>query len=141
MHTWNMDPGGSFRGPGDSSARERKLLLLVEDEPAVRSLLTALLERKGFHVEALRHGGEVDEWRSRSPLVPDLLLVDLHLPGEDGRSLIARLRSRWPSPALLMSGLPDDPDGEENEVVLVKPFRLKELMARIEAVLGDSSPR
>lgn len=66
-------------------------MLLVEDEESLRLLLGEVLTRAGYRVVSLRHGAEVEAWRARAEPAPDLLMVDLHLPGEDGRSLARRL--------------------------------------------------
>jgi len=114
-------------------------VLVVEDENALRGLLSEALGRAGFRVAALRHAAEVETWCPRAPFVPDVLLIDLHLPGEDGRSLAARLRRLWPGTrALLMSGHPGESGGEPGEEFLLKPFLLSELRARVTALLREA---
>lgn len=123
----------------DEPRQER--VLLVEDEEALRTLLGEVLTRAGYRVVSLRHGAEVEAWRAGPEPAPDLLLVDLHLPGEDGRSLARRLGRAWPGlRVLFMSGYPDEDAEAGGEFLLVKPFRLGELLARVAALL-QGAPR
>ena len=62
-----------------------KHLLLVEDDPEIRSLLAALLQREGFSVDTADGGVAMDERLGQR--MPDLVVLDLMLPGEDGLSL------------------------------------------------------
>lgn len=114
----------------------RGLVLLVEDEAALRELLGEALGRAGYRVAVLPHGDAFEAWHARTDERPELLLADLHLPGEDGRSLAGRLRALWPELAVLfMSGQPDEEALEAGDTFLMKPFRLGELLARVEAAL------
>jgi type II secretory ATPase GspE/PulE/Tfp pilus assembly ATPase PilB-like protein/CheY-like chemotaxis protein len=126
---------GQGRGRGAS-------VLLVEDEDQLRRVMKDLLQREGYHVAEARDGiqalDEVDRF------APDVIILDLNLPGIDGYSVLAQLRSRPATreiPVMVLTAKGD----EDNEVrvfelgasdFVTKPFRARSLTARIEAVLG-----
>jgi type II secretory ATPase GspE/PulE/Tfp pilus assembly ATPase PilB-like protein/CheY-like chemotaxis protein len=127
--------GTEGRGRGAS-------VLLVEDEDQLRRVMKDLLQREGYRVAEARDGiqalDEVDRF------APDMIILDLNLPGIDGYSVLAQLRSRPATreiPIMVLTAKGD----EENEVrvfelgaddFVTKPFRARSLTARIEAVLG-----
>lgn len=120
----------------------RPRILLVEDELAVREMLSDGLAMHGFDVTAAETA-EQGELLARGQTF-DLLLTDIDLPGQNGADLAASLRSRFPHLAIvLMSGYPDDgaiaAAGLEGETVLRKPFSLVHLVSRIRDAL--SGPR
>ena len=113
-------------------------VLVVEDEPAIRNVLTVLLEAEGYRVieadTALRA-----EIESRSHK-PDLLLIDLGLPDGDGIAIIRRVRAWSPMPIVVLSARTQ----EEQKVAaldagaddyVTKPFSARELLARVRAAL------
>ena len=116
-------------------------LLLVDDEASLREPLTSYLERQGFVVRAAASAAEArallddaaDRW------VPDLALLDIMMPGEDGLSLCRHLATR-DIPAILLTARGEAEDrimgleiGADDYVV--KPFEPRELVARIRTVL------
>jgi CheY-like chemotaxis protein/type IV secretory pathway ATPase VirB11/archaellum biosynthesis ATPase len=117
-------------------------VLLVEDEDQLRRVMKDLLQREGYRVAEARDGiqalDEVDRY------APDVIILDLNLPGIDGYSVLAQLRSRPATreiPIMVLTAKGD----EDNEVrvfelgaddFVTKPFRARSLTARIEAVLG-----
>jgi type II secretory ATPase GspE/PulE/Tfp pilus assembly ATPase PilB-like protein/CheY-like chemotaxis protein len=127
--------GAEGRGRGAS-------VLLVEDEDQLRRVMKDLLQREGYRVAEARDGiqalDEVDRF------APDVIILDLNLPGIDGYSVLAQLRSRPATrdiPIMVLTAKGD----EDNEVrvfelgaddFVTKPFRARSLTARIEAVLG-----
>jgi type II secretory ATPase GspE/PulE/Tfp pilus assembly ATPase PilB-like protein/CheY-like chemotaxis protein len=132
--------------PADGALAEARgrgaSVLLVEDEDQLRRVMKDLLQREGYRVAEARDGiqalDEVDRF------APDVIILDLNLPGIDGYSVLAQLRSR-PStrdiPIMVLTAKGD----EDNEVrvfelgaddFVTKPFRARSLTARIEAVLG-----
>ncbi len=129
----------------------RKTILLVEDDPEIRGLLGDFLTREGFAAELAEDGEEMD--RALRRVVPDLVILDLMLPDEDGLSICRRLRARSAVPILFLTAKGDDTDrivGLElgADDYIAKPFNPRELLARIRAVLrrtgrapADSSPR
>jgi type II secretory ATPase GspE/PulE/Tfp pilus assembly ATPase PilB-like protein/CheY-like chemotaxis protein len=134
------EPGAP--GPaGDGRGRGAKVLL-VEDEEPLRRVMKDLLERDGYVVSEARDGVQALDEVDRH--APDIILLDLNLPGLDGYSVLRQLRSR-PStrgiPVIVLTAKGD----EDNEVrvfelgaddFITKPFRARALSARLEAVLG-----
>ncbi len=115
-----------------------KTLLLVEDDPEIRDLLTGFLTREGFAVEAVGDARAMDAVLART--TPALLILDLMLPGEDGLSICRRLAPQGRLPILMLTAKGDDIDrivGLEMgaDDYLPKPFNPRELLARIRAVL------
>src|SRR5215472_8193615 len=115
-----------------------KVILVVEDDRDIRSLLADFLKREGFTVEAAEDGAAAD--RALSRITPDLVVLDLMLPGEDGLSICRRLRARGATPILMLTAKNDDIDrivGLElgADDYLGKPFNPRELLARIRAIL------
>ena len=120
---------------------------VVDDDPEVRSLLTTYLKDQGYDVRTLADGAQLKA-RLEGQLGgerPDLLVLDLMLPGEDGLTLLRRLRDGGDSlPVLMLTARADGVDriiGLEQgaDDYLAKPFLPRELTARIEAVLRRRS--
>ncbi|MGR7995287.1 response regulator [Xanthobacter sp. ZOL 2024] len=120
------------------TASHARTLLLVEDDREIRSLLADFLTREGFAVLVAEDGGAMD--RLLAGTRPDLVVLDLMLPGEDGLSICRRLRARGGLPILMLTAKGDEVDrivGLEMgaDDYLPKPFNPRELLARIRAVL------
>jgi CheY-like chemotaxis protein len=107
-------------------------ILLVEDEPAIRRLMTIALQRAGYRVVEARNGTEA--LTAFAPDV-DLLLTDIRLPYLNGNEVIARLRARRQTlKVLAFSGYPmNAPDGVP---FLQKPFVRDELLRAVAAALA-----
>lgn len=114
-------------------------ILLVEDDPEMRSMLRRYLGERGFNVQALADPSDLDRMLLRSPY--DILLLDLSLPGEDGLSICRRLRVAGQTvPILMLTARGDATDrivGLEMgaDDYLGKPFEPRELIARINSLL------
>jgi type IV pilus assembly protein PilB len=117
-------------------------VLLVEDEDQLRRVMKDLLERDGYTVAEARDGVQALDQVDR--LAPDVIILDLNLPGLDGYSVLTQLRSRPATRSIPVVVLTAKGD-EDNEVrvfglgaddFITKPFRAKALSARLEAVLG-----
>jgi DNA-binding response OmpR family regulator len=113
-------------------------VLVVDDERVLRTSLTFTLQKHGYQVSTAASGPEalrlVDEVR------PDLVVLDVMLPGLDGLEVCRRLRRRTDVPVIMLSARVQEDDriaglrlGADDYVT--KPFSTRELMARIEAVL------
>ncbi len=113
-------------------------IVLVDDDPGIRDVISEFLEKHGFHVEAVPDGAGLGRALSRSK--PDLVVLDVMLPGEDGLSLCRKLASADGPPVIILSAMGDDTDrivGLElgADDYLSKPCNPRELLARIKAVL------
>jgi CheY-like chemotaxis protein len=113
-------------------------VLLVEDDPGMRSAIRALLERTGFRVVAARDGAEAWELLSRGPR-PAAILTDLYTPRMTGHDLVARVR-RTPRlaavPVIAMSAERADRSRPAAHAFLEKPFSREQLewaLARVGA--------
>ncbi|WP_018351843.1 response regulator transcription factor [Longispora albida] len=113
-------------------------LLLVEDEPEIRELLTGSLQYAGFDVTAVGTGAEA--LRAAGGNRPDLIILDVMLPDTDGFAVLKQLRATVDTPVVFLTARSDLDDrvagltlGGDDYVT--KPFALDELIARIHAVL------
>lgn len=115
-----------------------KTILIVEDEPTLVSTLRYSLEREGYRVATAENGEQgVDVARAERP---DLILLDLMLPGLDGLDVCRILRREMQMPILMLTAKDDEVDkvvgleiGADDYVT--KPFGMRELMARVRALL------
>jgi DNA-binding response OmpR family regulator len=113
-------------------------LLVVDDDDGLRSLLSQYLTSNGFMVSLAAGGAEMDAVLAQSQ--PDLIILDLMMPGEDGLSIARRLRAGVALPVIMLSARGEDIDrivGLEvgADDYLAKPFNPRELLARVRAVL------
>ncbi len=116
-------------------------ILVVDDDPGMRSLLEAYLGDSGFSVETAMDGAAM--WRALECGMPDAIVLDLMMPGEDGLSLARRLRGQSNVPILMLSARGEEVDrvvGLEMgaDDYLAKPFSPRELLARLRALLRRS---
>ncbi len=116
-------------------------ILVVEDDAQMSSLLRRSLVYEGYQVEAVPTGEEA--LVKAGPLPPDLVILDLMLPGMDGLDVCRRLRASSDTPVLMLTArrtLADKIAGFESgaDDYLAKPFALAELMARVKALLRRS---
>ena len=113
-------------------------ILVVEDDNNISDLIRMYLEKEGFEVRIAADGGKaVEEFKAREP---DLVLLDVMLPVLDGWGVCAKIRETSKCPIIMLTA-----KGEVNDRIhglemgaddyLVKPFEMKELIARINAVL------
>ena len=126
---------------GASSAAESLRILVVDDDPALRDLLRDYLMESGFVVEAAADGVQMRERIGRT--MPDAIVLDLMLPGEDGLSLARELRKTSDVPILMLSARGEEIDRVVGLEVgaddyLAKPFSPRELLARLRALLRRS---
>ncbi len=119
-------------------------ILVVDDDENLRDTISLLLENEGFRVSAAADGAAGFEEAVRSR--PDLILVDLRMPGLGGADVCKQLRAAGiKTPMIVLSAVGDEIDkvllleiGADDYVV--KPFGTRELLARIRAVLRRASP-
>jgi len=115
-----------------------RTIMIVEDDRDIRSLLADFLAREGFATICAEDGAAMD--RALMQARPDLVVLDIMLPGEDGLSICRRLRARGGLPILMLTAKGEEIDrivGLEigADDYLPKPFNPRELLARIRAVL------
>ncbi|MBZ5590378.1 MAG: response regulator [Acidobacteriia bacterium] len=116
-------------------------ILVVEDDPGVRSTATRMLEFLGHTVVSTGGGDEAERLPENPPF--DVVLTDLRLPGVRGPLLIERLRRRWPGlEAIIMSGDLDTDEVRAGALdgrwrLLPKPFNFDQLIAQLQ---GKDSP-
>lgn len=113
-------------------------ILVVDDDPGIRSLLGEYFERNGFRVCLASDGPEMRQVLDAGR--PDLVVLDVMLPGKDGLALCRELRARSNIPVIMLTARADEVDrivGLEMgaDDYLPKPFNPRELLARINSVL------
>jgi len=114
------------------------LILIVEDEPKLAALQRDYLQQAGFKTHLLGDGLEVIPWLRLH--TPDLILLDLMLPGRDGLELCKEIRSFSPVPIIMVTARVEEIDrllGLElgADDYICKPFSPREVVARVKAVL------
>jgi len=113
-------------------------ILVVEDEPTLVETLKYNLEREGYHVEAISDG--IKALEAARARIPDLIVLDIMLPGLDGFEITRILRQEMNIPILMLTARDDEIDrvlGLElgADDYLTKPFSMRELLARVKAQL------
>lgn len=116
-------------------------VLLVDDDPALRELLRDYLGLSGFQVDEAEDGVQMRQRMAAAP--PDVVVLDIMLPGEDGLNLARTLRLHSNLPILMLSARGDEIDRVVGLEVgaddyLSKPFSPRELLARLRALLRRS---
>jgi DNA-binding response OmpR family regulator len=111
-------------------------LLVVDDEPIVRTLVSRILMEQGHTVQVATNGAQALELAASDPIGFDLVITDIRMPGMDGWQLGRQLSERWPALRLLyMSGLDIDDMGASRELLIRKPFEHEELVRRVRELL------
>jgi two-component system phosphate regulon response regulator OmpR len=113
-------------------------ILVIDDDPEIRELTQAYLSKQGFDVDCVEGAEAMDAYLVESR--PDLIVLDLMLPGEHGLSIARRLKNDGDIPIIIVSAQGEDVDrivGLEvgADDYLGKPFNPRELLARVRAVL------
>jgi DNA-binding response OmpR family regulator len=117
------------------------MVLLVDDDARLREIVGMALEGEGYRVRGAASAEEAVKLLERDD--PDLLILDVMLPGKDGFELCREIRTRSPLPILMLTAKTDTVDvvvGLESgaDDYVTKPFVTKELVARIRALLRRS---
>ena len=125
----------------------RSRILVVDDDPALAEMLTIVLRGEGFDTAVVRDGAKaVEAFREHHP---DLILLDLMLPGMSGADILRRLRSdaRWARlPCIVLTAAGQEAQLRDVEAlgaseVMTKPFSPRELVLRVGAILRRSTER
>lgn len=119
-------------------------ILIVDDEPPIIDMLSYNLKRGNYEVIVAWDGDQALQQARREE--PDLIILDLMLPGLDGLEVCRTLRRERDVPIIMLTARDDEIDrvvglelGADDYVV--KPFSMRELMARVKSVLRRSAPR
>ena len=116
----------------------KPLILIVEDDPPIRNLISVALEAHDYrHISAANAGNAIMEATSHNP---DIVLLDLGLPDLDGVKVIQKIRSWSNMPIIVISARSDDSDKIEAldagaDDYLTKPFSVDELLARLRVTI------
>ncbi len=116
---------------------ERRVLV-VEDERAIADAVAARLRAEGFLVQTVGDGPSAVEAARRNP--PDVIVLDVMLPGFDGLEVCRRIQAERPTPVLMLTARGDETDLLVGLAVgaddyMAKPFSMRELAARVHALL------
>ena len=123
------------------------MIYCVEDESAIRDLMVYTLKVSGFEAQGFEDG--VEFWSAMKAKKPELIILDVMLPGEDGLTILKRLRSS-PVTADIPVVMATAKGSEYDKVVgldggaddyLAKPFGMMEMVSRIKAVLRRTAPK
>jgi DNA-binding response OmpR family regulator len=116
----------------------QRTILVVDDEPSISEVVSIYLQRAGYQVMVARDGREALAALDRQS--PDLVVLDLMLPGVDGFEITRRLRAGGDTPVIMLTARREEADriaglemGADDYVV--KPFSPQELVSRVKAVL------
>lgn len=117
-------------------------ILLIEDDTTISLMLSAYIEREGFHIDIAHDGLQALELFA---LNPDLIILDINLPGKSGFELIPLFRNASKSPILMLSARSSEDDKVQclelgADDYIPKPFSARELLARIHRHLERSMP-
>ena len=134
---------GPCDGAGDTQGKPRPRILVADDEPEILELLDEYLTGQGFEVIRARSGQEALD---RSSEEPDLVILDVGMPGLDGFEVCRRLREHLGCPIVFLTARVEDADAISGFEVggddyVLKPFSLAVLCARVRAHLAREGRR
>ena len=129
----------------DAEKGGQALIYLLEDDDSIRKLVVYALKSQGYEAEGFERPSAF--WRALEEHTPDLILLDIMLPEEDGISVLRRLKGSRESaqlPVIMLTARSSEYDKVEGldagaDDYIVKPFGMMELVARVRAVLRRSS--
>jgi DNA-binding response OmpR family regulator len=129
---------GDAPGASRAAANPRRRVLIVDDEATVREVVGQYLELEGYAPFYATTGLDALRLAAASP--PDLVILDLTLPGVDGLDVCRRLRAASATPILMLTARDSDTDklagfGAGADDYLAKPFNPHELVARVRAIM------
>ncbi len=115
-----------------------KSILVIEDEPDIQNILKAFLEDAGYSVDVAGDGiNGISTFHTNRP---DLILLDIMLPGINGYSVLEMLRKESDVPVIMLTALDEEEDQAKGfdlmaDDYIVKPFSMKLVLKRVEAIL------
>jgi CheY-like chemotaxis protein len=134
-------------GPGGATSSSKiappKRILVVEDEISIRQLITNLLTRAGFRVDAAEDGALA--WEALQVRRYDLVITDNNMPKITGIELVRKLRKEYPAlPVVMATGTFPKVELERHPSlgisdILLKPFANEELLRTVKKVLGEAA--
>ena len=129
------------RAPARPGPVSVERILVVEDDPSVAEVVGRYLQREGFTVQRASDGCQALGLAVAA--MPDLVVLDLSLPGADGLEVLRRLRALAPVPVVILTARGEEGDRVQGfelgaDDYVVKPFSARELAARVRAVLRRS---
>lgn len=146
MSTGTPQPSTSYPGsaapatgqPSQPGSQQSATVLVVEDEPTIATAIAQRLSAEGWRVEVARDGLSGVDAAAR--LRPDVVVLDVMLPGIDGLEVTRRIQADHPVPILMLTARDDETDmlvglGVGADDYMTKPFSMRELVARIKALL------
>jgi two-component system cell cycle sensor histidine kinase/response regulator CckA len=122
------------------STKVTGVVVVVEDQPALRAVARRVLERKGYTVHTVDTGKKARELLATFAAPPDAMLIDINLPDADGRDIAIDVRRRFPSVAtILTSGAPETMrEIGEHAQLLEKPYSVESLTAAVAAAIAGA---
>jgi two-component system, OmpR family, response regulator len=123
--------------------QNKKTILIVDDDRDISELLCDAFSQKGYQAVSAENGVQMWDCLNQSQI--DLVLMDLYLRNEDGLQLARNIRDHFSMPIMMLTGKGDETDrilGLElaADDYMMKPFNLRELMARVHALLRRAAP-
>ena len=137
--------GGNSRTQGISSGNPRKRILVVDDEPNIRSMARNILVRCGYRVLTASDGREAAAMADTHASELKLVITDIDMPVMDGIGLIGLLRSRHPALRVIVStgiqstlrpGRDDDLKNLGVETVMQKPYSMEDIFRAVHGMIG-----
>jgi DNA-binding NtrC family response regulator len=119
-------------------------ILIVDDEPEVLEICSRVLSRSGYFVHAAEDAARARQYLDKETY--DLVILDIHMPDEDGISLLKHVHALHPAlPAILITGYPEvgtvlDSVRMKVSEYLCKPFTMQALLAAVESGLDPETP-
>ncbi|HEY0753228.1 MAG TPA: response regulator [Ktedonobacteraceae bacterium] len=122
------------------------LILVIEDHAATQNVLTSVLDLQGYQVVCMANGREALEWLERALQTeqrPGIILLDLFMPVMNGADFLANMRASWPGtepvpPVILFTVDQGNHDDLACSEVLLKPFHIRDLLAKIKLLLDTT---
>ncbi len=131
--------------PQQHDGERQPVVLVVDDNPAIRDMVSWALELDGYEPAEAAEGQEALDWMnnaSREGRYPSVILLDLAMPGMGGNAFLERLHKQWkmtyPLPAVVViTAGTDSPDAQSLGVqqVIVKPFHVRDLLDAVRRLI------
>ena len=142
-----MEKAATAAPAGPSAKQPRQIVLVVDDEEGLRTLVCRTLRAEGYGTLEAGHGAEALELIEKAVEPVDLVVTDVVMPGMDGRELGRRLAQRWPTLPILYISAYDVNDifrrgsPRSSAPFLQKPFPAEGLITSVQQLLASRSPR